>query len=328
MKGVSVIVCCYNSEKLLTPTIAHLLNQQIDGEFGYEIIVVDNNSSDSTAQTAARLLEASAPNINSSIIHEEKPGLAYARKAGINKAKYNYVIFCDDDNWLAPDYVARAFKIMEADNTLAAIGGKGDAVFETEKPGWFNIYESAYATGSQEGNLKDNLLFGAGIVIRKQILSDLFKANFHSILPGRTQGKLLAGDDAEYTIVFKILGFNINYLPELKFKHFLKQERLNYTYLKKMFIGFGNSRPQIDCYKNILNKNELHSNLQWIWLFLKSILRTIYWFTFPPPGKNRIMYLLWNRAYISSCWQLRNTYKKKQDYISKTVSSYHALNKV
>lgn len=327
MNGISVIVCCYNSEKLLTNTLNHLINQKLAQAFGYEIIIVNNNSSDNTVITANAILSSSPIPIDFSIINESNPGLAHARKTGVQKAKFTYVLFCDDDNWLAPDYIGLAYNTMEADAKLAAVGGLGTPVFETSKPEWFDTYAFAYATGTQEGNLSIHLLFGAGIVIRKQILIDLFKVNFESILTGRIKGKLQSGDDAEYTILFKILGYKLNYLPELSFNHFLTKERLEYSYLKRIFNGFGNSAPLLDCYKNILDKSKIPPTLQWLKLFLKSIFRTVYWFIVAPGKRNRVIYLLWNLSYLSSCWKLRTSYKQKYYRIIKIIDNYHALNK-
>ena len=99
MKGVSVIICCYNSSKRLGETLKHLSVQKIN-DTPCEIIIVDNASTDNTASLARETWDALGSSIPMRIINESKPGLSHAREAGINASSYTYIIFCDDDNWL------------------------------------------------------------------------------------------------------------------------------------------------------------------------------------------------------------------------------------
>ena len=57
-KGVSVVIPCYNSSKLLPETIAHLARQNVPEHINWEIIIVDNASTDDTAETAAAIWDA------------------------------------------------------------------------------------------------------------------------------------------------------------------------------------------------------------------------------------------------------------------------------
>ncbi len=52
--GVSIIICCYNSERRLPETLAHLFTQQVSEDIPWEIIVVNNASSDATSRIAAQ----------------------------------------------------------------------------------------------------------------------------------------------------------------------------------------------------------------------------------------------------------------------------------
>src|SRR5436190_1838589 len=99
MKGVSVIICCYNSEHRIDKTLNHLQAQIISSSLQWEIILVDNASNDSTVKKADELWNKNAVT-EMNIISEPKPGLKNARLAGINKSKYEYISFIDDDNWV------------------------------------------------------------------------------------------------------------------------------------------------------------------------------------------------------------------------------------
>ncbi len=52
MRGVSVIICCYNSSSRLIPTLNHLAKQEITRHIRWEIVVVNNSSTDNTAEVA------------------------------------------------------------------------------------------------------------------------------------------------------------------------------------------------------------------------------------------------------------------------------------
>jgi hypothetical protein len=61
------------------------------------------------------------------------PGLAYARRRGVMEAAYEYIVFCDDDNWLAPDYLSIAREIL-FDPKVGAAGGQAEPEFEGPVP--------------------------------------------------------------------------------------------------------------------------------------------------------------------------------------------------
>ena len=100
MTGISIIICCYNSAKRLPETLAHLANQQVDGGVRWELILVNNNSTDETEVVAQNLWGALGSPAPLKIFEEPLPGLSYARNNGMKKAIYEVFLFCDDDNWL------------------------------------------------------------------------------------------------------------------------------------------------------------------------------------------------------------------------------------
>lgn len=98
MNGISVIVCCYNSAWIIERCLNALLAQQVPSSVLWEIIVVNNASTDDTERIANKVLQKG--HISYQLINEPKAGLLNARKCGIRAARYSYTIFCDDDNVL------------------------------------------------------------------------------------------------------------------------------------------------------------------------------------------------------------------------------------
>jgi glycosyltransferase involved in cell wall biosynthesis len=258
MQGISVIVCCYNSVDLLLPTLEHLAKQQVSEGIKWEVVLVDNASTDGTAAFARS--EWDKYNIANElrIVYEAKPGLINARIKGTNEAKYNVLVSCDDDNWLDCDYVENAHRVMYSNERIGICGGLGTAVYETgERPAWLSDYvERGYALGAQadiiEGPVaKDRFyIHGAGMVIRKSVINKIYHDLNHSnlLLSGRKGKTLAAGDDTAISFFVLMMGYELWYSADLKFKHFLAAKRLTKDYALRMYEGFGFASAHIKLY--------------------------------------------------------------------------------
>ncbi|MBS1550496.1 MAG: glycosyltransferase, partial [Bacteroidetes bacterium] len=121
--GVSVVVCCYNSSKVLPKTLRYLLSQKVPDSVPWEIIIVDNASTDNTSEIAKEILSGSFCKVPFTIVKEPEPGLSAARLKGINTAKYGYIVFCDDDNRLQEDFVKICYDTMESNKEIGVLGG-------------------------------------------------------------------------------------------------------------------------------------------------------------------------------------------------------------
>src|SRR5687768_534263 len=119
VEGVSVVICTHNGAARLPAVLSHLAAQQ--AEVPWEVVVVDNASTDDTAQVATRHWQAQAAPLR--VVSEPQLGLSNARRRGLDAAAYPIVAFVDDDNWLAPDWVATAARLMAQLPDVGALGG-------------------------------------------------------------------------------------------------------------------------------------------------------------------------------------------------------------
>lgn len=268
-KGISVIICCYNSERIIKRCLQHLFNQKTNPNLKWEIILVNNNCTDNTEKIAKEQF-ISHPNIKSKIITENKPGLIYARTKGIQNAQYKYILFCDDDNLLCESYIQTAYSIINNDNRIGACGGMGIGEFEILPSPIIQRMQNCYALGSQKMNIA--FLYGAGICIRKEIYDQIINNKYPLFLTGRKGNLLLAGDDSEICKWIILMGYKLEASDALTFKHVLPKNRLNITYLKKMLQGFGYAAPIL----NIYDLNIQHHGILSIHLnFAKSLIALI-----------------------------------------------------
>jgi glycosyltransferase involved in cell wall biosynthesis len=251
--GISVIICCYNSVSRLSDTLTHLIGQKFSG-FGYEIIIVDNASTDDTSVFAKKLL-GNQSGIDYTIVNEPQSGLSFARKKGYAIAKYGFLLYCDDDNWMDENYVQLAFDTMLANSKIGILGGLGEAVFETTPPLWFKQYEIDFAVGEQslakEVLSQVSEVYGAGFTIRKSYLDKLYGSGFKSILSDRKGNQLISGGDVEFCYLAKYFGYEIWYHRGLKFKHYMTSPRLNWTYMKRLYAANGKTNVYTHAYQYI-----------------------------------------------------------------------------
>lgn len=241
MKGISVIICTYNGKKTILQTLAHLQQQRFTQNMPWEIIIIDNASTDDTyAIVDEYILQQKI--INARLLKQPVPGKTYALEKGLNESIYDYVIICDDDNWLAEDYLQTSFELIEADEEIGIIGGLGEPVCEVSPPAWFETMKGWYAVGPQNSSngiidSKRGWVFGAGMVVRKAAWIQLKTLQYPNILTCRKGDALSAGGDVEMCFSMEVLGYEIHYDDRLKFKHYIPAPRLQWNYLLRLYKG-------------------------------------------------------------------------------------------
>jgi glycosyltransferase involved in cell wall biosynthesis len=333
-KGVSVIICCYNSSGRIRETLDALAKQQFTSTVFWEIILVDNASADNTAAVARAIWEDLGSGTRLRIVTEPQPGLGNARMKGISEARYSTLLFCDDDNWLAPQYVQGMYEILDNNPAIAACGGKGIPVFETAKPYWFDEYAETFATGSQEMNSEHGRLlnlYGAGLAIRKHALEQLYRSGFKPVMQGRVGKKLSSAEDTELTYALVLMGYTLYYAEELTFAHYLPEERLTFNYLKKIFIAFGTDGPVRNLYYARLSNRFFHKQIgNWNFHLALCLFRLFKYLIVSPKKYGRMIYFNWNMAYIKQLFAIRRDYRKIIGHISaiKKVTHYKPVEKV
>ncbi|RYD45406.1 MAG: glycosyltransferase family 2 protein [Verrucomicrobiaceae bacterium] len=198
-----------------------------------------NNCSDDTLDVVRAAWKESGESIPLRIVKEAVPGLSPARIRGLKTANFEYAVFCDDDNWLAPDYASRAFGVMDRNPGIGILGGSSHAVSDVELPDWFDGVKEDYAVGLQSsGGAGDvsgrGYLWGAGMVFRRSVLESIIGKGITSVLSDRKGKELSSGGDSEICKWYLMLGYSLWYDPALKYTHFLERSRLTRDYYAKL----------------------------------------------------------------------------------------------
>lgn len=172
---------------------------------------------------------------------------------GLNHARYEYLLFCDDDNWLFDDYIERAFKIMNSDSQIGVLGGCG--LIEAEQPALLSESLLKFTTvwGPQTWAVGSHWVYGAGSVYRKSILLELKNANWRQVTTGRIGKKLVSGEDVEICLMSHLMSYKIIADDNLKFKHFVPLKRQNINYILKAAFWLNYSSALLNGYFALVN---------------------------------------------------------------------------
>jgi glycosyltransferase involved in cell wall biosynthesis len=277
VKGVSIVICCYNSAKRLPKTLEYLAKQEIDSTISWEILIVDNVCTDDTT-TVANSEWAKWNRVDASfrVVSELKPGLSEARKKGVLESAYDYVIFCDDDNWLDKKYVELSYQIMSLDKSIGALGGHSEAMTNNFFPDWFEEYKNGYAVGKpakqSRYTTRRKSVWGAGMVTRKALFLAAFKDNLPPLLSDRNGKILSSGGDTEFVMRLIFMGHQLYYDDRLFFIHYIPIDRLTISYREALFNGFKQSHVFLEPYSRqaeiaFLNRFEA------ITFFIKTLIK-------------------------------------------------------
>ncbi len=248
MKGISIVMCCYNSALRLEETFTYLASLIIPDSYPVELVLVDNASTDDTSQKAKGKWQKAKEPFELKVISEPLPGKTKALSRGVHEAQYDVVVFCDDDNWLQADYLIKALTILDKYPEIGAVGGNSILVswsstgsYSTNLPDWFEKYQSVYACGKQadkSGICTSRMyLWGAGLVSRKDILQKVYHKDYPPVSVGRSKESLSSGEDVELCMRIVLQGYELYYSEDLVFQHAIDQKRLNEEYRDRLVQG-------------------------------------------------------------------------------------------
>lgn len=147
---VSVIICTYNREKFIKACLEHLYHQDLSKD-QYEVIVINNNCTDSTSNIVNDFI-GSHKDLDICQVFETNQGLSYARNRGIREAKYDIVSYIDDDGEAEVKWLSNIKALFESDPNLAGVGGKVIPKYETEQPEWLSYHTRMMVTHIDYGD--------------------------------------------------------------------------------------------------------------------------------------------------------------------------------
>lgn len=247
---ISVVLSTFNRCDILSKALECLLLQEAPG-IEYEIIIVDNNSTDSTRHIAESF---AARNQRFRYIFESRQGLSYARNAGIRAAQADAIAFTDDDVEVASDWIYQILRALRSYPEAEFIGGRVLPRLQESMPDWAHSKMGPFALqdlGDEPAAVSTRdrrCLIGACLAIRARALA---KAGLFSIETQRVEGGVGSTEDADWETQVWNYGGHGMYVPDIVVHSPLSRNRLLKQYHRRWHLGHGKfnaraRRPELE----------------------------------------------------------------------------------
>ena len=236
---ISFIICTYNRDKYIYQCLSNLAKNN-QTSYDWEIILVNNNSTDNTHSECERFY-ADYQLSNYHYFIEETPGLSHARNRGIKESEGEWLVILDDDSMVGNDYIDNLGKWLELYPDAGAFGGPITPFFEEKEPAWLSKWSMSFVSAIDLGTEvrifeKNKYPIGANMGISRKAIN---KTGLFNPSLGRTKNLLLGGEEKDLFLRIHESGYPIYYFPDIKVNHCIPDSRLTREYIKKLGYGVG-----------------------------------------------------------------------------------------
>jgi glucosyl-dolichyl phosphate glucuronosyltransferase len=235
---ITVAVITYNRSRFLKETLAGLVKQDFpSGQ--WELLVVDNNSSDDTAEIVASFM-STAPFPRR--IVETRQGLDHGRNRAVNEARGEVIVLADDDILMGPDWLTLLVAPFASDkaHAIGVVGGEVIPVFPDGLPAWLEGAHRPLAFRADAGPLPSNQApMGANFAFPKWVFTRF--GGFRTELDRRGTS-LFGGGDSEMIRRVRAVGLEAWFVPGAKVLHQMPASRLTLEYALRHAFDSARSR--------------------------------------------------------------------------------------
>jgi glucosyl-dolichyl phosphate glucuronosyltransferase len=236
---ISAVIVTHNRSGYLARTIDSLAHQTLARE-RYEIVVVDNASTDNTRQ----MVESCMSLGNLRYVYQPIIGTARTRNAGWRNARSPYVAYLDDDALAAPDWLEKILAAFELFGPQAGVlGGPIDPLWEAPQPSWlsdqmlgcFSVYHWSEVPAVLT---PDQWLSSCNIAYPRQVLEET--GGFREDL-GRRGNSLMANEEPDLSRRIEARGYQSVYHPDVQVRHHVMSSKLNKPWFRRYSYSQGQS---------------------------------------------------------------------------------------
>ncbi len=216
---ISVLVCTYNRASMLREALESVARQHLIGSATWELLVVDNGSTDNTAEVVAEFSAAYGSQVRS--FYEPRPGVAAARNRAVSEAQGEWVAFLDDDELAEPDWLETLYSFATLHGVPCIAGAvklKLPADVVTPIPAAIAGVLGATPPVPRPMQLRGRTVPGTGNVL---IRRDLFKT-----VGAFDETLVEAGEDNDFFRRVRAAGHPLWRTPHAIVQHIIPAERL------------------------------------------------------------------------------------------------------
>ena len=242
--AIDFVICTYNRAAGLDRVLSALSAQRVAAGVTWSVLVVDNGSTDSTADVVeAHRSRALLPGLRR--ITESVQGLTPARQRGVRETCAPWIAFVDDDNLLEPGWLDAIVQTIRMRPEAGGIGGR--VILDWEKPPPNFLKGFGYCFAEQVLGVVacevDNLV-GAGMVVRRGALAECGWLE-RPLLADRLGKRLISGGDVEIAQRIRGAGHPLWFAPDAVLRHRIPTTRTSWQYLLRVNHGLGSSEALV-----------------------------------------------------------------------------------
>jgi len=236
---ISAVICSYNRARFIIAAVESIFNQDYD-KSQYEVIVVDNNSTDNTVQLLQQYKDAH-PSYNFSYYVERQQGVAYTRTRCAQEARGEIVAYLDDDSTAEPGWLSSLVSFYDEHPMCYSTGGRITPVFLTPVADWYSKYFFGLVGNFDQGPKTKELTgvrypAGANMSFRKKVFDEI--GYFNTDL-GRKGNGLLATEEKDMYLRIRAAGHEVWYLPHVAVLHNVEANKFDKNYVRRHSKGIG-----------------------------------------------------------------------------------------
>jgi glycosyltransferase involved in cell wall biosynthesis len=224
--AISIVVCTFNRSTLLKSCLRSLVEQTADMN-SFEVLVIDNNSTDNTQEVVATYVNN---NPQFRLHFEPSQGLSHARNRGWKEAHGQYVAYIDDDAIAYPDWISNIAGYIARHPDAGIFGGPYDPYFLSPKPDWFPPEYGSLFLGDEERCIKlgNEWVTGSNMVINKELF---FRYGGFNTMLGMNGSKAAYGEEINLFLCMHEKGIPIYYVPSIKVSHLVAEYKMSLRWL-------------------------------------------------------------------------------------------------
>jgi len=237
--NTTVVVCTYNRCQSLAAVLKSLAVQVMPESVTWEVVVVDNNSTDKTREVTESAICECPERFR--YIFEQRQGLSVARNRGIREARGTVIAFTDDDVMINPDWLHNLTSNLRTGNWAGA-GGRIVPVWAKPLPAWMSIHDQLtmgafvqFDAGPEPGELR-HPPYGANMAFHRRTFEKY--GGFRTDL-GRTGKSLQSHEDTEYGDRLLAAGERLWYEPHATVLHPAPENRMTRDFVLRWWFWFG-----------------------------------------------------------------------------------------
>lgn len=243
MKKLSLIIATYNRAQSLLRTLRSVVSQSAAPEL-WECIVVNNNSTDNTAEVFARFA-AENQGFDLKMVTETKQGLSNARNCGITASVGEYVAIVDDDETLESSYIESYIEFFDSFPTAMAAGGAVRAEYESHRPRWMSHYTERMIANPIDLDVVVTLFpssrvpAGGNMAFRREIFD---RVGLFNPRLGRNGQSLIGGEENDLFARLRAAGELLYFVPNAAIYHHIPDAKLTDEYFDRLSYNVGRSK--------------------------------------------------------------------------------------